>query len=93
MSWAQSSREGARDPAGCGTGQWAGLLPGYSLLSLYSLQQEQWMNVRVGDIIKLENNQFVAVSAALRQGGTVDGCGATPPLLLCSSITSQDGDI
>ncbi|XP_014116371.1 PREDICTED: phospholipid-transporting ATPase ID isoform X1 [Pseudopodoces humilis] len=24
------------------------------------LQQEQWMNVRVGDIIKLENNQFVA---------------------------------
>lgn len=26
-----------------------------------SLQQEQWMNVRVGDIIKLENNQFVAV--------------------------------
>uniref|UniRef100_A0A452V2I8 Phospholipid-transporting ATPase n=1 Tax=Ursus maritimus TaxID=29073 RepID=A0A452V2I8_URSMA len=26
-----------------------------------SLQQEQWMNVCVGDIIKLENNQFVAV--------------------------------
>ncbi|XP_066062823.1 phospholipid-transporting ATPase ID isoform X9 [Chamaea fasciata] len=25
-----------------------------------SLRQEQWMNVRVGDIIKLENNQFVA---------------------------------
>ncbi|KAL7978089.1 hypothetical protein Chor_005076 [Crotalus horridus] len=25
------------------------------------LQQEQWMNVRVGDIIKLENNQFVAI--------------------------------
>ncbi|XP_066194016.1 phospholipid-transporting ATPase ID isoform X3 [Sylvia atricapilla] len=24
------------------------------------LRQEQWMNVRVGDIIKLENNQFVA---------------------------------
>lgn len=27
----------------------------------HSLQQEQWMNVCVGDIIKLENNQFVAV--------------------------------
>lgn len=26
-----------------------------------SLQQEPWMNVCVGDIIKLENNQFVAV--------------------------------
>uniref|UniRef100_A0A8B9H0N5 P-type ATPase N-terminal domain-containing protein n=1 Tax=Astyanax mexicanus TaxID=7994 RepID=A0A8B9H0N5_ASTMX len=26
------------------------------------LQKEKWMNVRVGDIIKLENNQFVAVS-------------------------------
>ncbi|XP_063276372.1 phospholipid-transporting ATPase ID isoform X6 [Prinia subflava] len=25
------------------------------------LRQEQWMNVRVGDIIKLENNQFVAM--------------------------------
>lgn len=27
----------------------------------YSLQKEKWMNVTVGDIIKLENNQFVAV--------------------------------
>lgn len=60
------------------------------------------MNVRVGDIIKLENNQFVAVSAALRQvwfqqggwhTGTMEGCDATPALLLCSAITSQDGDI
>lgn len=32
-----------------------------SLSPHLSLQQEQWMNVRVGDIIKLENNQFVAV--------------------------------
>uniref|UniRef100_A0A8C9M260 P-type ATPase N-terminal domain-containing protein n=1 Tax=Panthera tigris altaica TaxID=74533 RepID=A0A8C9M260_PANTA len=30
-----------------------------------SLQQEQWMNVRVGDIIKLENNQFVAADLLL----------------------------
>lgn len=30
-----------------------------------SLQKEKWMNVRVGDIIKLENNQFVAVSRLL----------------------------
>lgn len=29
-----------------------------------SLQNEKWMNVHVGDIIKLENNQFVAVSKA-----------------------------
>ncbi|NXR76042.1 AT8B2 ATPase, partial [Pycnonotus jocosus] len=29
------------------------------------LQQEQWMNVRVGDIIKLENNQFVAADLLL----------------------------
>ena len=36
-----------------------------SLFSVFShclsLQQEQWMNVCVGDIIKLENNQFVSV--------------------------------
>ncbi|PNI74925.1 ATP8B4 isoform 8, partial [Pan troglodytes] len=25
------------------------------------LQNEKWMNVKVGDIIKLENNQFVAL--------------------------------
>lgn len=30
-----------------------------------SLQNEKWMNVRVGDIIKLENNHFVAVSNLL----------------------------
>ncbi|NXX34913.1 AT8B2 ATPase, partial [Nicator chloris] len=29
------------------------------------LRQEQWMNVRVGDIIKLENNQFVAADLLL----------------------------
>lgn len=29
------------------------------------LQNEKWMNVRVGDIIKLENNQFVAVRHSL----------------------------
>lgn len=26
------------------------------------LRSEKWMNVQVGDIIKLENNQFVTVS-------------------------------
>uniref|UniRef100_A0A8B9J3I6 Phospholipid-transporting ATPase n=1 Tax=Amazona collaria TaxID=241587 RepID=A0A8B9J3I6_9PSIT len=30
-----------------------------------ALRQEQWMNVRVGDIIKLENNQFVAADLLL----------------------------
>ncbi|KAI1885949.1 hypothetical protein AGOR_G00209020 [Albula goreensis] len=30
-----------------------------------TLQKEKWMNVRVGDIIKLENNQFVAADLLL----------------------------
>ncbi|XP_042351750.1 probable phospholipid-transporting ATPase IM [Plectropomus leopardus] len=30
-----------------------------------SLQNEKWMNIRVGDIIKLENNQFVAADILL----------------------------
>ncbi|XP_069796468.1 phospholipid-transporting ATPase ID-like isoform X2 [Narcine bancroftii] len=30
-----------------------------------SLQKDKWMNVRVGDIIKLENNQFVAADLLL----------------------------
>ncbi|KAL0985263.1 hypothetical protein UPYG_G00154720 [Umbra pygmaea] len=30
-----------------------------------SLQKEKWMNVRVGDVIKLENNQFVAADLLL----------------------------
>lgn len=34
----------------------------FSLFHCCSLQNEKWMNVRVGDIIKLENKQFVAVS-------------------------------
>ncbi|CAG5957858.1 unnamed protein product [Menidia menidia] len=43
-----------------------------------SLQNEKWMNVRVGDIIKLENNQFVAnVSYVM--------CTQADILLLCSS--------
>lgn len=55
-----------------GGGTWGGLGAmrgsnvGSVTLSLRSLRQEQWMNVRVGDIIKLENNQFVAVSLAPR---------------------------
>lgn len=32
------------------------------------------MNVHVGDIIKLENNQFVAVSAGRRVGGRFGAC-------------------
>uniref|UniRef100_A0A8C9VUK2 Phospholipid-transporting ATPase n=1 Tax=Scleropages formosus TaxID=113540 RepID=A0A8C9VUK2_SCLFO len=34
-------------------------------VALVLLQSEQWMNVRVGDIIKLENNQFVAADLLL----------------------------
>lgn len=38
----------------------------YFLFFLFCrLQNEKWMNVRVGDIIKLENNQFVAVSVSV----------------------------
>jgi hypothetical protein len=29
------------------------------------LRSEKWMNVQVGDVIKLENNQFVTVSTDL----------------------------
>lgn len=58
------------------------------------------MNVRVGDIIKLENNQFVAVSVAPRRAhpeagwhaGTAARRGAAPALLLCFSVTSWSGD-
>lgn len=32
------------------------------IVLIFRLENEKWMNVRVGDIIKLENNQFVAVS-------------------------------
>lgn len=35
-------------------------------LFFFRLQKEKWMNVRVGDIIKLENNQFVAVRKSTR---------------------------
>lgn len=35
------------------------------LFHFLRLQNEKWMNVRVGDIIKLENNQFVAVRHSL----------------------------
>lgn len=35
------------------------------------------MNVRVGDIIKLENNQFVAVSLVLEQRGACRGKAST----------------
>uniref|UniRef100_A0A8C1NNK2 Phospholipid-transporting ATPase n=1 Tax=Cyprinus carpio TaxID=7962 RepID=A0A8C1NNK2_CYPCA len=36
-----------------------------SLTHTHILQKEKWMNVRVGDIIKLENNQFVAADLLL----------------------------
>ncbi|KAF3839746.1 hypothetical protein F7725_018463 [Dissostichus mawsoni] len=44
-----------------------------------SLQNEKWMNVRVGDIIKLENNQFVAVKSNMKVRQSV-------------SVTSELGD-
>ncbi|KAL4660728.1 putative phospholipid-transporting ATPase IM isoform X1 [Arapaima gigas] len=39
------------------------------------LQSEQWMNVRVGDIIKLENNQFVAADLLLLSSSEPYGLG------------------
>uniref|UniRef100_A0A8C1PCJ0 Phospholipid-transporting ATPase n=1 Tax=Cyprinus carpio TaxID=7962 RepID=A0A8C1PCJ0_CYPCA len=34
-------------------------------IAYFNCQKEKWMNVRVGDIIKLENNQFVAADLLL----------------------------
>lgn len=37
-----------------------------SLFPVFRLRSEKWMNVQVGDIIKLENNQFVTVSELVK---------------------------
>lgn len=37
-----------------------------SLFPVFRLRSKKWMNVQVGDIIKLENNQFVTVSELVK---------------------------
>lgn len=40
----------------------------FVFVSSARLRSEKWMNVQVGDIIKLENNQFVTVGLKVETG-------------------------
>uniref|UniRef100_A0A8C9WDZ1 Phospholipid-transporting ATPase n=1 Tax=Scleropages formosus TaxID=113540 RepID=A0A8C9WDZ1_SCLFO len=55
------------------------------------LQKEKWMNVRVGDIIKLENNQFVAADLLLLSSKNI--CTHIPSAHLMILVFLRTGEV
>uniref|UniRef100_A0A8C9TMC7 Phospholipid-transporting ATPase n=1 Tax=Scleropages formosus TaxID=113540 RepID=A0A8C9TMC7_SCLFO len=60
-------------------------------LPVSPLQKEKWMNVRVGDIIKLENNQFVAADLLLLSSKNI--CTHIPSAHLMILVFLRTGEV